>query len=94
MSVAVLHNHPSNLQGATVARKRTNAVPVQPEMDADKGSVMKQIAFRAPVDLVERVDKVSKQLGLDTSNFMRMLLVEQLSEYERRARKIREGEQP
>lgn len=51
----------------------------------------KQIAFRCPLDILHRIEAVAPQLGLDVSNFLRMMLVENLAAYERRASAAREG---
>lgn len=48
----------------------------------------RQVAFRAPDDLVHRLDMVASRLGLDLSNFLRMIVVENLPAYEQRASRI------
>lgn len=52
----------------------------------------RQMAFRVPNDLAERIEAVAPRLGLDTSNFLRMMLIEQIGTYERRADRIEAGE--
>jgi antitoxin component of RelBE/YafQ-DinJ toxin-antitoxin module len=52
----------------------------------------KQVAFRAPEDVVERLENVARRLGLDLSNFMRLMVVEQVARYERRAERAESGE--
>jgi hypothetical protein len=52
----------------------------------------RQLAYRVPADLAERVERVAVRLGLDTSNFLRMLTLEKIGEYERRADRIEAGE--
>jgi hypothetical protein len=59
----------------------------------DKTSGSRQLAFRVPEALAQRVERVSERLGLDTSNFLRMLLLEQVGVYERRADRIEAGEE-
>ncbi len=58
-----------------------------------KKDAARQLAFRVPGSMAGRVEKVAARLGLDLSNFLRMLLVENLAIYERRADKIEEGAQ-
>jgi hypothetical protein len=53
----------------------------------------RQLAFRVPNELADRVEAVAARLGLDTSNFLRMMLLEQVGSYERRADRIEGGEQ-
>lgn len=52
----------------------------------EQPSAGKQISFRAPPDLERRLEYVAKWLGLDGSNLVRMILVENIAQYERRAR--------
>jgi hypothetical protein len=59
----------------------------------DKTSGSRQLAFRVPEALAQRVERVAERLGLDTSNFLRMLLLEQVGVYERRADRIEAGEE-
>jgi hypothetical protein len=59
---------------------------------AKKKPGSRQMAFRVPNDLADRVEKVAARLGLDTSNFLRMMLLEQVGAYERRADRIEGGE--
>lgn len=68
-----------------MARRRTE----------DKPSEGKQINFRAPNDLSERLDAVASGLGLDVSNLVRMVLYENLDQYEERVARLKgkkEGE--
>ena len=58
---------------------------------ADRPSEGKQINFRAPPDLAERLEAVAEALGLDVSNLVRMVLKENLREYERRAKQVEPG---
>lgn len=46
------------------------------------------INFRSPPDLSARLDYVAKRLGLDVSNLIRMILYENLAQYEERAKQI------
>jgi hypothetical protein len=52
----------------------------------------RQLAFRVPEELAKRVENTSKRLGLDVSNFLRAMLVEQIGVYERRAERAESGE--
>lgn len=49
---------------------------------------MRQLAFRAPEDLAARLEKAASRLGLDLSNFLRMMAVENVARYERRADQV------
>ncbi len=48
--------------------------------------------FRAPMPLYERLENVSVALGLDVSNLVRMIILENLHAYERRVEQIPEPE--
>lgn len=56
-----------------------------------KKETTRQLAFRVPESAARRVEKVSARLGLDVSNFLRMMLVENLVTYERRAERVEGG---
>lgn len=49
----------------------------------------KQVAFRLPQSLVDRLEAAGDLLGLDMSNLLRMMIIEKLPEYEDRGRKAR-----
>jgi hypothetical protein len=49
----------------------------------------KQINVRVPLDLAERLDKAAEMLATDASHLLRMMLVEQLPQYEERGRRAR-----
>lgn len=52
----------------------------------------RQVAFRVPDALWTRLEGVADRLGLDVSNFLRMMLIEQIGVYERRAERVERGE--
>jgi hypothetical protein len=52
----------------------------------------RQLAYRVPAELAARVERVAERLGLDVSNFLRMMTVEQIGVYERRADRAEAGE--
>jgi hypothetical protein len=54
----------------------------------------RQLNVRFPVDLVARLDRAAEMLATDTSNLLRMIVVENLPNYEERGRRARgqEGE--
>jgi hypothetical protein len=57
--------------------------------EKDAGRRGKQVNFRASDELFARLERVSDSLGLDLSNFVRMVLMENLPSYEERAAAIR-----
>ncbi len=65
----------SRLSGAPRVAKKSDGSP----------SDGKAINFRAPKRLAERLEHVADALGLDVSNLIRMVLSENLAEYEQRA---------
>jgi len=65
---------------ATMARK--------PKPGSKPTGPTRQLAFRVPNELADRVEAVAPRLGLDVSNFLRMMLIEQIGSYERRADRI------
>ena len=71
------------IRSAQVARSKKQ----DPEESSKDG---KSIAFRAPQDLVERLEHVADGLGLDVSNLVRMVLKENLTPYEDRVRQMQE----
>jgi hypothetical protein len=73
-------------------RKPKPPVDPPPEVGDDEGA--KNINFRAPGDLVERLVAASKGLGLDVSNFVRMVLYENLPTYEDRVKQLHQRKQP
>lgn len=69
------------------------ASPVAKKKPADEQvSGGRPINFRAPPDLATRLDFVAEKLGLDVSNLVRMILYENLAQYERRAKMIEQAE--
>jgi len=69
------------VEASPVGRKKSTEKPVD-----DQGG--RAINFRAGADLAERLDYVAGALGLDVSNLVRMVLKENLPQYEERARRI------
>lgn len=66
--------------------------PVLPEVPvakkkpgAGRPPVGRQINFRAPDELADRLDRVAEILALDTSSLIRMIIAENLATYEQRA---------
>jgi hypothetical protein len=59
-------------EGTDVAKKKNRQGP---------GSGGRQVAFRAPDDLYAQLDRVSKGLGLDISNLIRMILRKHIQAY-------------
>jgi len=63
--------------GLPVTKKRPGGTPEN-----------KQVSFRLPTSLVDRAETTAGKLGLDLSNFFRMMLVENIGTYEERVRQI------
>jgi hypothetical protein len=57
-----------------------------------KKAATRQLAFRVPAELAKRVERTAERLGLDLSNFLRTMTVEQIGVYERRADRAESGE--
>lgn len=74
----------SRFSEAHLARKQ------RPTPQDEQPSAGRPINFRAPSDLAARLDFVAEALGLDVSNLVRMVLYENLSTYERRARQLKQ----
>lgn len=51
----------------------------------------KQLNVRVPEPMYERVEKCAIRLGIDSSDLIRMMLVERLSDYEERAAKAEQA---
>ena len=66
-----------------MARKKATEKP------SDDGG--RAINFRASADLAGRLDRIADALGLDVSNLVRMVLKENLQQYEERARLAKEA---
>lgn len=64
-----------------LAKKRTNR--------EGPGSGGKQVAFRAPDEMHERLEFVSAGLGVDMSNLLRMIVSENLHRYVRRVEELK-----
>ena len=73
----------------TMPRKRN-----KPDQDAGREDSYKQLSLRVPLSLAKRIDAAAEMLGLDPSNFLRMMLLESLPTYEERARQVRESKTP
>lgn len=52
----------------------------------------KQVNFRVPGELYARLEALADGFGQDVSNFLRLVLNEQVPAYERRLERIRRGE--
>jgi len=59
----------------------------RPQQEAEGGG-SKNINFRCPGDVFARLGATAKALGLDVSNLVRMLIIENLGRYEDRIREI------
>lgn len=67
-------------QGLDMGKKKTPS-----------GDLIKQVNIRFPDPVYARIEKIAETLGLDLSNFLRMVINENLAAYERRAQRIQEG---
>jgi hypothetical protein len=67
------------LGGGPVAKKKNRPSP---------GTGGKQLAFRAPDELLADLSFAADGLGLDLSNLIRMVLVENIRPYVERAREV------
>lgn len=63
---------------STVAKKKHDAVPV------------KQINFKATLELAQELEELAEGFGQDVSGFIRLVLKENLITYRRRLRAMRE----
>ena len=71
-----------NLPGVgMMGKKKSGGTPATPND--------KQVNFRVPGPLNARLEAVAEILGLDVSNFLRLMLVQKLPDYEREAEKYR-----
>lgn len=61
--------------------------------DGQQSDAGRAVSFRATPDLAVRLDAVAEGLGLDVSNLVRMVLNENLAEYEERVEQIRRRRQ-
>lgn len=76
---------------------RTPTLPHQAEPSVGRSKANKsspgsgghQVAFRAPADLYAELDDISGTLGLDMSNLVRMILIENLHVYRAKADEVR-----
>jgi hypothetical protein len=59
------------------------------ESMAKKKDAARQIAFRLPGDLADRLDKTARMLATDVSHLLRIMIAEKLPEYEARAKRAR-----
>lgn len=57
-----------------------------------KSTDMVQFAIRMPIDLAERLQQAAEKLATDRSHLLRIILAENLHEYEDRAAKARSRE--
>lgn len=65
----------------------------QPPAPASTGTTGKQVNFRASEELYARLEALSSGLGLDISNLVRMVLMENLHAYEARLEGLRKRHQ-
>lgn len=70
--------------GDGVGKKR------KPDDSAPK-KVLKQFALRLPLDVAGRVEGTAETLGLDSANLLRLIVVTNLSAYEKKAERVRSG---
>lgn len=63
----------TSVGSSAVAKKKQDAVSTR------------QVNFRASPELLSRLETAALGLGLDVSNFVRMVLLENLTAYEKRA---------
>lgn len=75
------------IKGAAVMGKKKDSSGGRP-------GVGRQINFRAPPDLVQRLETVAEALALDVSSLIRMVLAENLARYERRADEVLRERRP
>lgn len=61
--------------------------------NSEKLSSGRQIGLRISGQLDKDIAECSEALGLDDSNFIRMVLIENMGKYKRRAKAINEGEE-
>lgn len=78
--------------GATITRPRYDPSMAKKKAADEETPIASgtPVNFRAPADLYSRLKAVAGSLGLDVSNLVRMVLYENLSQYERRASQLRE----
>lgn len=67
-----------------MAKKKPDVQPDKP----GKPNTGRQVNFRATDDFYGRLERVAGILGVDLSNLVRMILHENLPQYERRASQI------
>lgn len=86
MPVEMLASH------ITVAQLAKN----KPAKNTDEAAATspKQYAVRLPQPFVPRVEDVAETLGLDEAVLLRMIVVENLPAYERRAERVKAGLPP
>lgn len=74
-------------------KKRPNqpADSGKPLESAGDSEAYEQIAFRAPSHLKRRAERTAQRLGLDLTNFMRMILIKGLLEQEAEADRVDRG---
>jgi len=83
MTTAVRPNR-RTLPGSDVAKKKR-------QTDQGGSPITYQMNIRVPDDLRARIESTAAVLGLDATNFVRMVLNENLAQYEQRAEQIREA---
>lgn len=85
------------VKGCLVSPSNTLVAPTQvPSMGGKKSKPEggKQVNFRCPDALNARLEAVALGLGLDVSNFLRMLLIKHLDTYEQEVEVLRQRKKP
>lgn len=71
-----------------------STVATRPGQDMGKkkntDALLRQVNIRVAHEVYDRIDAAAAGLGLDVANFLRMLIIENLAPYERRAAHIRQ----
>src|SRR5690242_3883641 len=70
----------------------SNGVDNAERGESRKNKAMRQLAFRVPADLAQRVEDLAERVGLHLSNFLRLVVKECIPPYEGRAEGIERGE--
>lgn len=76
---------------AVADTNRVSPVAKKPTAKTDPKPSMKVFAVRLPPSISSRVEEAAKGLGLDEGNLLRMLVMENLAIYEKRAERVKSG---